>query len=169
VTGSAHFQEGAQQFNVHVVLSINDIDRYGNKFSFADGLCASYKPMLVVPLNQPQAPGRPERHTMEHDNSTRRWMCCLLAACLLTGMTALRADPAEECRQEVQDYGIPQEQATDYLNGCILSRGGSLAPVATGQVIPVDGRADAAPPDDEPMNDAGQQDGRLPGGSDGAY
>jgi hypothetical protein len=96
-------------------------------------------------------------------------MCCLLAGSLLAGMTALRADPAAECRQEVQDYGISPDQATDYLNGCVLSRGGSLVPVATGEGMPLDDPAGPAPPVDEPIYDAGQQDGLLPGGSDGAY
>ena len=58
----------------------------------------------------------------------------LLATGLLCGIPALRADTAAECRQEVQDYGIPPEQAADYIDGCILSRGGFPEPAA----MPVD-------------------------------
>ena len=31
-----------------------------------------------------------------------------------------------QCRQEVTDYGIPPEQAAEYVDGCVLSKGGYL-------------------------------------------
>jgi hypothetical protein len=93
----------------------------------------------------------------------------LLAAALLAGPFPVAADPAAECRQEVQDYGIPPEQAQDYIDGCILSRGGVLEADPAGAAA-----VDMAMPQGDEYRegqvfDAGQSGEMLPGGSDGAY
>jgi hypothetical protein len=102
---------------------------------------------------------------MKHDRRAIQVLCYLLATGLLCGIPALRADTAAECRQEVQDYGIPPEQAADYIDGCILSRGGFPEPAA----MPVDDAVVDAPADTEPMTDTGQVDGTYTGGFDGTY
>jgi len=108
---------------------------------------------------------------MKHLVSTTRAVCHLLALVLLAGTTTLRADPAAECRQEVQDYSIPPEQAADYIDGCILSRGGMLDPVAGEEAVPALDAGVMAPDGTDPMPDTGQAEeaGVLPGGVDGAY
>ena len=47
----------------------------------------------------------------------------LLAGLILQPMP-VRADPAVECREEAKLYGVPQEQFAEYVDGCVLSRGG---------------------------------------------
>lgn len=102
-----------------------------------------------------------------------RLLHCLLAASLLAGPVTAAADTAAECRQEVQDYGIPPEQAQDYIDGCLLSRGGAQE-ADPGAAPPGDEGADpalfqGAGYTGEQVIDAGQPDAMLPGGSDGAY
>lgn len=97
----------------------------------------------------------------------------LLAAGLLAGPVAALADPLAECRQEVQDYSIPPEQEQDYIDGCILSRGGALVTDPDAGVPAEEGAGLAPQQGDEyteaqPL-EAGQADGVLPGGSNGAY
>jgi hypothetical protein len=106
---------------------------------------------------------------MKQLSPVHRLLPGLLAAALLTGPLPAVADPAAECRQEVQDYGIPPEQAQDYINGCILSRGGVLEADPAGQAT-----MDMAMPEGDDYTqgqvfDAGQPGETLPGGYDGAY
>ncbi len=61
VAGTRDFQKRAQQFDVHIVLSINDIDRDGNKFLFAARVHASYKPLLMIILNRTCTRSLPHR------------------------------------------------------------------------------------------------------------
>ena len=126
--------------------------------------------MTAGPLFNPEAPtGRLEKYPMKHDRCTARVVRYLLAGSLLAGVSPLLADPAAECRQEVQDYAIPPEQAADYIDGCILSRGGSLAPVASEEYAPVDDSGAVPPAETDPIIEAGQPDGELPGGINGSY
>ncbi|MGB5473927.1 MAG: hypothetical protein WBQ78_10670 [Gammaproteobacteria bacterium] len=106
---------------------------------------------------------------MKHEPCTTRVLRCLLAAVLLTGAASLPADPAAECRQEAQDYAVPPEQEADYIDGCILSRGGSLAPAAAEENVPVDESGAVPPMETDEMIDAGQPDGALPGDINGSY
>ena len=102
---------------------------------------------------------------------TTRTLRCLLAGGLLAAATTLLADPAAECRQEAQDYAIPPEQAADYIDGCILSRGGSLAPDGAGDTVQADEAGDDPVADPEQMGVTGQVqvDEAMPGGEDGTY
>jgi hypothetical protein len=36
-------------------------------------------------------------------------------------------DVESECRNEAEMYEIPDEQRADYVSGCVMSRGGSVA------------------------------------------
>jgi hypothetical protein len=56
-----------------------------------------------------------------------------LFMCLSVQVVSLPANAADEqteilaqCRQEVADYGIPPEQEAEYVDGCVLSKGGYL-------------------------------------------
>ena len=73
-----------------------------------------------------------------------------------TGCLALtqeeQADITARCQQDAEDYGIPQEQLADYIDGCIMASGGYPAdryadePVEDEAPVPVE---DVAPvPDD---------------------
>jgi len=106
---------------------------------------------------------------MKYARSPARVVRNLLTGSLLAAASMVLADPAAECRQEVQDYAIPPEQAADYIDGCILSRGGIPETAAGGETIPVDETGSTPQADTEQMNDAGQTDEALPGGVDGAY
>ena len=37
-----------------------------------------------------------------------------------------QAEILAQCKQEVTDYGIAPEQAAEYVDGCVLSKGGYL-------------------------------------------
>lgn len=50
-----------------------------------------------------------------------------LLAALLAYCQAIQADTGAECRQEAELYGIPPEQFEEYVDGCVLSRGGYVA------------------------------------------
>jgi hypothetical protein len=106
---------------------------------------------------------------MKHTNCTTRVVRNLLTGSLLAAASLVFADPGAECRQEAQDYAIPPEQAAEYIDGCILSRGGIPETAAGGETIPVDETGSTPLADTEQMNDAGQTDEALPGGVDGAY
>lgn len=90
---------------------------------------------------------------MKHDNGTVSAVCRLLSCGLLACMTAVQANPTAECRQEVEDYGIPPEQAAEYIAGCILSRGGTLEPAPAADAVPVAEPGDGSMPDSVPMED----------------
>jgi len=106
---------------------------------------------------------------MKHTSCTTRVVRNLLTCSLLAAATPVLADPAAECRQEAQDYAIPPEQSAEYIDGCILSRGGVPGPAAGGETVPVDETGSVPLADTEQMNDAGQPDEALPGGINGAY
>ncbi|MEZ5541807.1 MAG: hypothetical protein R3F42_07170 [Pseudomonadota bacterium] len=119
---------------------------------------------------------------MNHDVCTLRATRGLLAGMLLACAAVALADPTAECRQEVQDYGIPPEQASEYIAGCILSRGGTLesAPAEDAMPVgemPVEAMPETVPPDDQsgllpdaqlndPVTDFEQPAGAV---SEGAY
>jgi hypothetical protein len=53
--------------------------------------------------------------------------------CLSIKVVSLPANATDEqmeilaqCRQEVADYGIPTEQEAEYVDGCVMSKGGYL-------------------------------------------
>lgn len=53
---------------------------------------------------------------------------CLLVTLAVTGYSApASADDAGDCRQEALDYGISAEELDDYIDGCLASRGESIA------------------------------------------
>lgn len=108
---------------------------------------------------------------MKTVSCTTRTLRCLLAGGLLATTATLLADPAAECRQEAQDYAIPAEQAADYIDGCILSRGGSLAPGGAGETVQADEAGYDPAPDPEQTDGTGQVqvDEAMPGGEDGTY
>jgi len=56
-------------------------------------------------------------------------LACLLAGVGLTAVCQpVMANDETDCRQEAEEYGIPPEQLEDYVDGCILSRGGDDSP-----------------------------------------
>jgi len=88
---------------------------------------------------------------------TTRTLCGLLAGGLLAFAGPLSADPAGECRKEAQDYAIPPEQAEDYIDGCILSRGGVPDTVGSAEEPDPAGEPGFAPPDDPGQMDGSEQ------------
>jgi len=65
-----------------------------------------------------------------------------LLAALAAFCQAVQADPGAECRKEAELYGIPPEQFEEYVDGCVLSRGGYLAPEPDAGETPPDSSAD---------------------------
>jgi hypothetical protein len=61
---------------------------------------------------------------MQEPFSSRRVLPLLAGILLATATTMAAADLAEDCRAETGLYGIPPEQAEEYMQGCIQSRGG---------------------------------------------
>jgi hypothetical protein len=64
---------------------------------------------------------------MNYKQGARRFAGMLAGACLATASLPVVAGLEQECRQEAEDYGIAPEQLDDYISGCVLSRGGSVA------------------------------------------
>jgi len=106
---------------------------------------------------------------MKHASCTTRALRCVLAVGLLSAAATLLADPAAECRQEVRDYAIPPEQAAQYIDDCILSRGGLPEPDAGDASDPAADDASTPMTDTEQPYDAGQPDEALPGDNDVTY
>lgn len=55
-----------------------------------------------------------------------------------------------QCRQEVAEYGIPAEQAAEYVDGCFMSKGGYSWPGPQDQDIAT-GEAESLP-EGQPVN-----------------
>ena len=107
---------------------------------------------------------------MKHTCCTTRVLRSLLAGSLLAAALPLLADPAAECRQEVQDYAIPPEQAAQYLDDCILSRGGLPDdPAASDTPVTAEDAVSDPMTDTEQSYDAGQPDEVLPGDANVTY
>ena len=69
---------------------------------------------------------------------TRKLLSLIAAAGFLwLPASAVGADIMSECREEASLYGIPPEQFDDYIDGCVLSRGGGYAPAETGETTAV--------------------------------
>jgi len=100
---------------------------------------------------------------MKNTVRTTRVLRFLLTGSLLAVAASLFADPAAECSQEAQHYAIPPEQTAEYIEGCILSRGGLPDPAAGEAPVPADEGEFAPQTDTEQMNDAVQPDEVLPG------
>ena len=64
---------------------------------------------------------------MNHALSASTTVVLVLLAALATASRPAMADTATECRQEAELYGVPPEQFDDYVDGCVLSRGGYTA------------------------------------------
>ena len=56
----------------------------------------------------------------------------VLSVFMVLGLSAavqpVSAGVADECRQEAADYEVAPELSSDYIKGCIESRGGASAP-----------------------------------------
>ena len=75
----------------------------------------------------------------------------LVSAAGLAGvMQPVHADPGGECRQEAELYAVPAEQFEEYVQGCVLSRGGDLPDTGSqNEVTPlVEGDPVSGVPDD---------------------
>ena len=70
---------------------------------------------------------------MNNKQGARRLAGMLAGACLANASLAVGAGLEQECRQEAEDYGIAPEQLEDYISGCVLSRGGSVATELPGE------------------------------------
>lgn len=64
---------------------------------------------------------------MNNKQGALRFAGMLAGACLATASLPVGAGLEQDCRQEAEDYGIAPEQLDDYISGCVLSRGGSVA------------------------------------------
>jgi hypothetical protein len=119
-------------------VTISNVNREGNNISFAGYTRSPYKPVLLASFMLPAA-DRPMQ-----EQFPARLMPYLLAGAILalTGSVVV-ADVVQDCRAEIGMYGIPPEQAEDYVQGCIQSRGGY--PAAAGQPETADSGTDGAP------------------------
>ena len=88
------------------------------------------------------------------------------AAGLALVMQPVLAEPVGECRQEAESYGIPPEQFQDYVDGCVLSRGGHLPDAGSlNEAAPaVDGEHVTGAPDDMTLQDNSGVEG-IPDGA----
>jgi len=85
----------------------------------------------------------------------------VMLAALVACCQAVQADTGTECRQEAELYGIPPEQFEEYVDGCVLSRGGYVAAEPdTGEALP-DSTADTmegAPEyTEQPVGESGEE------------
>lgn len=62
---------------------------------------------------------------MHRTNGTAIMVTMVMAMGFAAAVQPVSADVEAECRQEAEDYGIVTELQSDYINGCILSRGGA--------------------------------------------
>lgn len=84
-------------------------------------------------------------------NLIRAVPAALFLAAIVPAGTAVAVTPEDQagiesrCHEDAETYGIPTEQLTDYIDGCILSMGGY--PTAPPEVDP----GEAAPAGDEEL------------------
>ena len=95
-------------------------------------------------------------------DSVRMIQVCLFLAIMGIASTSSAITPedqasiASQCRQDAETYDIPQEQMTDYIDGCILSMGGYTS-------SPPETEPTEAIPAEEPvMDDAAVEDAISP-------
>lgn len=99
--------------------------------------------------------------------SNHGWCRLLLAVASGAGLVSgVMADPVSECREEAQLYAVAPEQLGDYVQGCVLSRGGYPQDSGSqpGQA-PADESGMVAMPDDPAQSNQGSS---VEGNTDGA-
>ena len=68
---------------------------------------------------------------------TRKLLLLIVATGFMwSPASPVSADIMNECREEATQYGVPPEQFDDYIDGCVLSRGGYSEAQSAGEYVP---------------------------------